>query len=109
MNTQINVKGYKLVETVNTNNLTIKTYTDGIRVVYAISGTTTIQQGVLTSKLTYKPLYDITIEINPVKDNSGARLRIATDGGMQFIKNANDSTSCTAQSSATTFLANPLY
>ena len=57
MNTQINVKGYKLVETVNTNNLTIKTYTDGIRVVYAISGTTTIQQGVLTSKVTYKPLH----------------------------------------------------
>lgn len=109
VNTQINVKGYKLVETVNTNNLTIKTYTDGIRVVYAISGTTTIQQGVLTSKLTYKPLYDITIEINPAKDNSGARLRIATDGGMQFIKNANDGTSCTAQSSASTFLANPLY
>ena len=109
VNTQINVKGYKLVETVNTNNLTIKTYTDGIRVVYAISGTTTIQQGVLTSKLTYKPLYDITIEINPAKDNSGARLRIATDGRMQFIKNANDGTSCTAQSSASTFLANPLY
>ena len=109
VNTQINVKGYKLVETVNTNNLTIKTYTDGIRVVYAISGTTTIQQGVLTSKVTYKPLYDITIEINPAKDNSGARLRIATDGGMQFIKNANDGTSCTAQSSASTFLANPLY
>ena len=93
MNTQINVKGYKLVETVNTNNLTIKTYTDGIRVVYAISGTTTIQQGVLTSKVTYKPLYDITIEINPAK----------------VIKNANDGTSCTAQSSASTFLANPLY
>ena len=109
MNTQINVKGYKLVETVNTNNLTIKTYTDGIRVVYAISGTTTIQQGVLTSKVTYKPLYDITIELNPSKDNNGARLRIATDGGMQFIKNANDSTACTAQSSASTFLANPLY
>ena len=109
VNTQINVKGYKLVETVNTNNLTIKTYTDGIRVVYAICGTTTLQQGVLTSKLTYKPLYDITIEINPAKDNSGARLRIATDGGMQFIKNANDGTSCTAQSSASTFLANPLY
>ena len=97
------------METVNTNNLTVKTYTDGIRVVYAISGTTTIQEGILTNKLTYKPLYDTTIELNPSRGNNGARLRISTDGGMQFIKNANDSTACTAQSSASTFLANPLY
>ena len=109
VNTQINVKGYKLVETVDTYNLTIKTYTDGIRVVYAISGTTIRQHGVLPMKVTYNPLYDITIELNPSKDNNGARLRISTDGGMQFIKNANDSTACAAQSSAITFLANPLY
>lgn len=97
------------METVSTNNLTIKVYSDGVRVTYAVSGTTTIQQGVLTSKVSYKPVYDITFELNPARDNSGARLRIATDGGMQFIKNASNDTSCTAQSSATTFLATVLY
>ena len=55
MNTQINVKGYKLVETVNTNNLTIKTYTDGIRVVYAISGKISLET-VMTYFLS-NPLY----------------------------------------------------
>lgn len=93
----------------NSNGLTIKTYTDGIRVVYAISGRTTIQQGILTNKVSYKPIQDTTIELNPSNGNNGARLRIAPDGGMQFIKNAFDGTSCEAQSSASTFLAKPLY
>lgn len=97
------------METVNTNNLTIKVYSDGIRVTYAVTGTTTIQQGVLTKKVSYKPVADITFELNPSYANVGARLRIAVDGGMQFQKNANSTDSCTAQSSATTFLATALY
>ena len=106
---QINVKGYKLLETINTNNLTIKVYSNGILVNYSIAGSTTIQQGVLSSKVNYKPVSDITIELNPANDNTGGRLRIATDGGMQFRKNSTTSDTCTAQSSATTFLATPLY
>ena len=97
------------METVSTNNLTIKVYSDGVRVTYAVSGSTTIQQGVLTNKVSYKPVQDITFELNPARDNTGGRLRIATDGGMQFIKNASTNDTCTAQSSATTFLATTLY
>lgn len=97
------------METVNTNNLTIKVYSDGVRVTYAVTGSTSIQQGVLTNKVSYKPVQDITFELNPSHGNNGARLRVATDGGMQFIKNANTSDTCTAQSSATTFLATLLY
>lgn len=97
------------METVNTNNLTIKVYSDGVRVTYAVTGSTTIQEGVLTNKVSYKPVQDITFELNPARTNNGARLRVATDGGMQFIKNASTSDTCTAQSSATTFLATTLY
>ena len=109
VSTQINITGYKLLETINTNNLTIKVYSDGIRVTYAVTGSTTIQNGVLTNKVTYKPVSDITMELNVANDNTGGRLRIATDGGMQFKKNSATTDTCTAQSSATTFLATPLY
>lgn len=109
ISTQIKIKGYKLLETVSTNNLTIKVYSDGVRVTYVVTGSTTIQSGILTNKVTYKPVFDITIELNVSKGNNGARIRIASDGGMQFEKNANTSDTCAAQSSATTFLATPLY
>lgn len=49
------------------------------------------------------------MELNVSKGNDGGRLRIASDGGMQFQKNANTSDSCVAQSSVTTFLATTLY
>ena len=104
------MKGYKLMETVVSNNLTIKVYSDGIRVVYSVTGSTTINEGVLTYKVSYKPVVDVTIELNVNNDNAGARLRIAVDGGMQYKKNGGGSSvSSTAQSSASTFLATPLY
>lgn len=105
---QCNIKGYKLYNTVNTNNITIKEYTDGVRVVYGITGTTTVTTGVLTNKVSLKPVSDVTIELNVNYSNAGGRLRIATDGGMQIQKNNNSGDSCTVQSSATTFLSTPL-
>ena len=107
-NCQVKVKGYKLMETVNSNDLTIKVYSDGIRVMYAVTGTTTIISGILTKKVTYKPLSNVTFELNP-SQNMGARLRIAPDGGMQYYNNTGSSTSVEAQSSAIAFLATPLY
>ena len=98
-----------LMETVVSNNLTIKVYSDGIRVVYNVSGSTTINNGVLTNKVSYHPVADITIPVNINNDGSGAHLRIATDGGMQYNRSGSSSVSVTAQSSATTFLATPLY
>ncbi len=97
------------METVVSNNLTIKVYSDGIRVVYNVSGSTTINNGVLTNKLSYHPVADITIPVNINNDGSGAHLRIAADGGMQYNRSGSSSVSVTAQSSATTFLATPLY
>ena len=96
------------METVNSNDLTIKVYSDGIRVMYAVTGTTTIISGILTKKVTYKPLSNVTFELNP-SQNMGARLRIAPDGGMQYYNNTGSSTSVEAQSSAIAFLATPLY
>lgn len=106
---QVNIKGYKLVETIISNNLTIKTYTDGIRVVYSVTGSTTINTGVLTNKVSYHPVADITIPININNDGHGAHLRIASDGGMQYNRSGSSSDAVTSQSSATTFLATPLY
>ena len=105
------MKGYKLVETLTTNStIIVKTYTDGINVIYHFSGSTTIIGGVLEKKVKYPPISDITSEVNPYNTDTGGRIRIADDGGIAFQKNSNSSSyTCTFQTTVSTFLKNPLY